>query len=80
MKNRLSSYTKTEVKYYVCCYGYMTSMREECSRLKVRKKKVMKTCGQRVWKYEETAEDCIKGSYMMCVFFNALLNCSNKGE
>jgi hypothetical protein len=65
VKNRLSSYqpksSKTEVKYDVSCYG-CRSVREECSGLKLCEKRVMKTCGQRVWKYEEAAEDCIKKS------------------
>jgi len=74
VKNCLSSYqsknTKIEVKYMydVCCYGY-TSMREECGSMKVCEKIVMKTCGQRVWKYEETAEYCIKKSYVIVCFF-----------
>jgi len=40
----------------------------------------MKTYGQRVWKYEEDAEDCIKKSCMICMFFNISLSWSNQGE
>lgn len=84
MKNHLSSSDQsksimTEVKHDVC-YGY-TSMKEEYSRLKMCGNKVMvKICGQRVRKYEEAAEDCLKKSYMICMFFNILLSWSNKGE
>ena len=56
-------------------------MREEYSRLKVCENRVMmKICGQRVRKYEEAAEYCLKKSYMNFMFFNILLSWSNKGE